>query len=84
MAKALRQTSNFLQRFGKRFHEARQAKAQRIINEHLRFIVSAGLEYAPSNKTRYQAWAEVSSVFRRTLVHSSNTPVTAGAAGRRT
>ena len=42
MTKALRQTSNFLQRFGKRFHEARQAKAQRIINEHLRFYGKRG------------------------------------------
>ena len=37
MTAALRQTSNFLQRFAKRFHEARQAKAQRVINEHLRY-----------------------------------------------
>jgi hypothetical protein len=37
MTATLRQTSNFLQRFGKRFHEARQAKAQRVIDEHLRF-----------------------------------------------
>jgi hypothetical protein len=36
MTATLRQTSNFLQRFAKRFHEARQAKAQRIITEHLR------------------------------------------------
>jgi hypothetical protein len=37
MTTALRRTSNFLQRFGKRFHEARQAKAQRVIEEHLRY-----------------------------------------------
>ncbi|MBV9630934.1 MAG: hypothetical protein JO230_22765 [Xanthobacteraceae bacterium] len=37
MTATLRQTSNFLQRFAKRFHEARQAKAQRIITEHLRY-----------------------------------------------
>ena len=37
MSTALRQTSSFLQR-----HEARQAKAQRIINEHLRFYGKRG------------------------------------------
>jgi hypothetical protein len=37
MTAALRQTSNFLQRFAKRFQEARQAKAQRVIDEHLRY-----------------------------------------------
>jgi hypothetical protein len=37
MTATLRQTSNFLQRFAQRFHEARQAKAQRIITEHLRY-----------------------------------------------
>jgi hypothetical protein len=42
MTTALRQTSNFLQRFGKRFHEARQAKARRIINGHLSFYRKRG------------------------------------------
>jgi hypothetical protein len=37
MTATLRQTSSFFQRFAKRFHEARQAKAQRVINEHLRY-----------------------------------------------
>jgi hypothetical protein len=37
MTIALRRTSNFLQRFGKRFHDARRAKAQRVIEEHLRY-----------------------------------------------
>lgn len=37
MTATLRQTSNFLQRFGKRFQQARQAKAQQVIQEHLRY-----------------------------------------------
>lgn len=42
MTRALRQTSNFLQRVGKRFREARQAKALRVIDEHLRFYQKRG------------------------------------------
>ena len=37
MTAALRQTSNFIQRFGKRFQEARQARANQVIDEYLRY-----------------------------------------------
>ena len=37
MSAALRHTSNFLRRWGRKFCEARQAKAQQVVDEHRRF-----------------------------------------------
>lgn len=42
MTATLRQTSDFLRRFGKRFSDARQAKAQRVIDQHLCFYRKCG------------------------------------------
>jgi hypothetical protein len=37
MSAALRQTSGFLRHWAHRFYEARQAKAQQIVDQHRRF-----------------------------------------------
>jgi hypothetical protein len=37
MRAALRQVRNFLGRLGRRFYEARQAKAECVVNEHRHF-----------------------------------------------
>jgi len=37
MSAALRHTSSFLRRWGRKFYEARQSKAQQVVDEHRRF-----------------------------------------------
>jgi hypothetical protein len=44
MSAALRQTSGFLRHWARRFYEARQAKAQQIVDQHRRFYRPETLE----------------------------------------
>ena len=41
MTAAIHSTSRFLRRFGRRFQDAREAKARQIVNDHLRLYRQA-------------------------------------------